>query len=106
MQSASSSAWQPVIQQHQQQQEPALPPAVKQHISVDQMPFNKNTLQQPIHNPSLSPSLEMYKPTQSNVTFPTTQDYTSITAVNTNHSKNYIAQQQPKEPKRGCCIIS
>ncbi|KAL9556459.1 hypothetical protein MBANPS3_001852 [Mucor bainieri] len=135
--SASSSiqeppvAWQPPPTTVIQQSEPvvlplpaptSLPPPVKQRErSMRSMPAyaavdHASTLhqQQSIRNEdaTASPSIiEMYQPTHSTVTFPTTtQDYTSITAVNTNRSSSYMPhqqqqQQQKQQPKRGCCCI-
>ncbi|GAN05358.1 hypothetical protein MAM1_0089c04828 [Mucor ambiguus] len=120
-------AWQPptVIQQREPVVLPltastALPPPVKQRErsaqrTPDYAAIDHATLhQQPTQNEptTASPStIEMYQSTHSTVTFPTTmQDYTSITAVNTNHSSNYMPhqqqqQQQKQQPKRGCCCI-
>ncbi|CEP14851.1 hypothetical protein [Parasitella parasitica] len=89
----------PMTQQHVLQ-EPTLPPAVKQPTSIDQLQTTTNKYS----------SLAICQPSHSNVTIPTIQDYTSITAVTTDNSENYI-RKQPKQPKRkvsrrkGCCCI-
>ncbi|CAO0794331.1 unnamed protein product [Mucor circinelloides] len=117
-------AWQPpeVIQQNEpvvlpSQTPTSLPPPVKQRerptrSTPDHAALHGISLQQHAQNDTtVSPSMiEMYQPTHSAVTFPTTtQDYTSITAVNTGHSSDSMShaqQQQPrKQPKRSCCCI-
>ncbi|KAI8647398.1 hypothetical protein BD408DRAFT_439229 [Parasitella parasitica] len=81
----------------QQIQEPTFPPSVKQRISVDHLQTTNK------HH-----SLGMRQPSKSNVTIPTIQDYTSLTAVTTDDSKNYMQKQQKRKVSRKgyCCIIS
>ncbi|CAO3642363.1 unnamed protein product [Mucor fragilis] len=119
------AAWHPPTVTHQS--EPAVlplpaptsfPSPVKQRERPTQRTpeyaaINSATLhQQPIqHELIASPSIiEMYEPAHSTATIPaTTQDYTSITAVNTNRTSNYMPQQQQQhqkqQPERGCCCI-
>ncbi|KAF1803461.1 hypothetical protein V8B55DRAFT_1358871 [Mucor lusitanicus] len=123
-------AWQPpaVIQQSEPVVLPmlaptSLPPPVKQrerstrrapdHAAAIMIDQATTLQQQPMQSKPITSSasiIEMYQPTHSTVTFPTTtQDYTSITAVNTNRSSNSMPhqqqQQQKQQPKRGCCCI-